>query len=124
MHIHLRCRLGACLTKVKYEFSDFLSTENGTDLLAPDKNPFTVFDTQSLFDRASTATIRTHFLDCTRTAPQIEQHQFATAGDIRGPSPRYAYCLAIDEASMRSILDDEAGLISLSKGYVKLIRAA
>jgi hypothetical protein len=110
----------ACIRIIRRQFERILGICSATDLLG--SNPFTIFDDQSVFDEATTDSVRQHFDKWTTTAPTAEQG--TTGPGPYGGTPRYTLCLQIDERSLRSIVDDDAELFFDSKGYVKLIRRA
>ncbi|KAL4809775.1 hypothetical protein BDV18DRAFT_129663 [Aspergillus unguis] len=106
-------RLCFCVTEM-------LKWHNGLDMLESFA-PTVLEDTR--FDGATTATVRDHFKQWVVTACQKEQG-IAWQDAQYAESPRYKYCLMIDEEAMQSVLEvDMDRLIWLNdSAYVKLIR--
>ncbi|RDW74282.1 uncharacterized protein DSM5745_06944 [Aspergillus mulundensis] len=108
------------MRRLRFCVTETLKQHNGLDLLgsfAP-----TVLE-DARFDGASTSTVREHFKQWVVAACQEEQGvpwqdaQYAQ-------SPRYRYCLMVDQEAMRSVLDAEMDeLMWVDEGaYVRLIR--
>lgn len=80
-----------------------------------DSLSLTIFEDRSLFDGASTSVVREHFKQWAITAPQQEQST--------GPalSQRYRYCIQVDDAALKSVLENDEPLPPMSHGFVNLI---
>lgn len=91
-----------------------LEFHNGLDML--ESLDVHVFDDPALFDGAATSAIRQHFKQWVATAPQREQ------GTGAGQSQRYEYCLQVDAAALRSVLEAPAPPEeNVGEGFVNLI---
>lgn len=86
------------MARLQYRIKDELEYYNGLELL--DSLAITVFDDKSLFDDASTTTVREHFDNWSATAPEKEQ------GTGEGNAQRYRYCIQVDAASLESVVKD------------------
>ncbi|SMY27337.1 unnamed protein product [Zymoseptoria tritici ST99CH_1A5] len=107
-----------CLRTFRSELEFDLEFLGGLDIL--DSNPFTVLEDRDLFDGASAAVVRDHFNAWALAAPEREQ---GTGAGGWGGSPRYNFCVQIDERCLRSILDGNHGGAQ-SEGFIKLIRGS
>lgn len=103
---------------------------NGRDIL----NAFTltVFSDPSLFDGDETPSIRAHFRQWTENAFRAEQQQQPQDTSISGGgeqvhmghSPRYQFCVQVDEAALHSVVHDAPApptRDATKRGWVKLI---
>lgn len=77
----------------------------------------TVFEDRSTLDGASKGFVREQFREWCKSAPQQEQGAEAEAGC----SQRYRYCLQVDEASLRSVVDALPRGGPYQQGFVNLI---
>lgn len=76
-----------------------------------------VFEDRSTLDGASKDYVREQFREWGESAPQQEQSSEADAGR----SQRYRYCLQVDEASLRSVVDAPPRGGPYKMGHVNLI---
>lgn len=119
------------LRRLRFHMEETFDTYNGRDIL--DLFTLTVFSDPSLFDGADTPTIRAHFRQWAETAFRAEQQQQRPQDDSAGAeekqarmglSPRYPFCVLVDAAALRSVVNDAPAppAIDLSKkGWVKLV---
>lgn len=103
---------------------------NGRDIL--DAFTLTVFSDPALFDGADTAFVRAHFRQWAESTFRVEQQpQLQGGGWADGPdevtmhrSPRYHFCVLVDEPALRSVVHDAPAPPALDitkKGWVKLV---
>ncbi|KAK3168026.1 hypothetical protein OEA41_004472 [Lepraria neglecta] len=120
------------LRRLRFQMEDMFDYFNGRDIL--EKFALTVFEDRSLFDGASTDTIRQHFQQWSSTAYRTEQQQQqleegsgsgGSAGRVSiGRSPRYRFAVQVDAEALHSVVHDAPAppeLDTTKKGWVKLI---
>lgn len=101
------------LRRLHAQIEASLKSFGGLDIY--DSLGFKVFEDQTLFDGASTATIREHFKTWAETASQEEQ------GTGRGQSQRYQFCIQVDTEALHSVVYEANPSDRLERGWVKLI---
>ena len=126
------------LHRLRFRMGRTFDRCNGRDIL--DTFTLTVFSDRSLFDGADTPSIRAHFRQWTEDAFRAEQQQQqqqqqqpqpqdASVGggekQVRmGHSPRYQFCVQVDEAALNSVVHDAPAPPApdaTKKGWVKLV---
>ncbi|KFY18409.1 hypothetical protein V491_04783 [Pseudogymnoascus sp. VKM F-3775] len=95
---------------LQYRIRNSLEFYDTVDMM--DSFSLTVVEDQSTFDDASTSSVREHFKQWAATAPDSEQGE----GIGPGQSPRYGYCIQVDDGALESIMEDE------NDGYINLIQ--
>lgn len=101
------------MARLRYRIRNTLEFYNGLDMM--DSLLLTVFDDKSLFDDASTMSVREHFKQWTATAPAIEQGE----GVAASVAQRYRFCIQVDEAALESVVRDAPD--ASTDGFVNLI---
>ncbi|KAG9761693.1 hypothetical protein KCU73_g2261, partial [Aureobasidium melanogenum] len=104
-----------CMRHLYKEVRESMDFYNGHDLLDEECFRLTVIEDKSKFDGASTSTVRKHFQEWCAQALHREQGSEAEIGSRRQkPVPwfgslavRYRFCLQIDAASLKSIVNNE-----------------
>jgi hypothetical protein len=92
----------------------------GVDLLESD--PVTTFEDKSVLGSVSSSFIRDHFNNWQVWAPEAEQGPGKDRG-LSGGSPRYNFCIQVDEDSLRSIINwDEENDWKGDSCFVRLVR--
>ena len=120
------------LRRLRFRMERTFDRCNGRDIL--DAFTLTVFSDRSLFDGADTSSIRAHFRQWAENAFRAEQQQqqpqdasvVGGGGEqVRiGQSPRYRFCMQVDEAALHSVVHDAPAPPApdaTKKGWVKLI---
>jgi hypothetical protein len=112
-----------CMQRIREYLGPSIKTSDGQDLL-DERFKLTVMEGKDKFDRASTSTIRQHFRDwCVHavneeqgSTDEIERRRQEPVPWCGTPAVRYRFCLQIDAASLKSIVEDEPD------AWVNLIR--
>lgn len=122
------------LSRLRFQMEDMFDVFHGRDIL--EKFALTVFEDASLFDGASTDTIRQHFQRWAVMAYRTEQQQQQQVGEEGsgsggsagrvgiGRSPRYRFAIQVDAVALHSVVHDAPAapeLDTTKKGWVKLI---
>ena len=115
------------LRRLRFRMERTFDRCNGRDIL--DSFTLTVFSDRSLFDGADTVSIRAHFRQWAETAFRAEQQQNVSLGgggeQVRmGHSPRYRFCVQVDEAALYSVVHSAPAPPApdaTKMGWVKLI---
>ena len=101
---------------------------NGGDIL--DLFTLTVFNDRGVFEHADTPSIRAHFRQWAENAFRDEQQRDGDSGGEKvrmGSSPRYQFCIMVDDAALHSVVHDAPAPPApdaTKKGWVKLVSKA
>jgi len=120
------------LRRLRFHMEQTFERCNGGDIL--DAFTLTIFSDQALFNGANTIAIRSHFRQWAETAFLTEQRpqqardvpvESGSAEQVNnGRSPRYQFCIQVDEESLLSVTRDAPAPPApdpTKKGWVKLI---
>ncbi|RHZ45543.1 uncharacterized protein CDV56_102885 [Aspergillus thermomutatus] len=86
------------MRRLHWRIRDVLEFYQGLDLM--DSLGLTVLEDRSLFDGATTSTVRNHFRQWAETAVEAEQG----VGACQRRSQRYRYCIQVDEEALDSVV--------------------
>ncbi|KAL9618372.1 MAG: hypothetical protein Q9160_006880 [Pyrenula sp. 1 TL-2023] len=114
----------SCIQRINTSVQKSMDLYNGRDLLQEGCFKLTVIDDASMLDGASTHAIRQHFKEwCARmvheeqgSQEEIQSRKHEAPPGVYELPVRYRFCIAIDEASMRSVISEEG------ERWVKLIK--
>jgi hypothetical protein len=103
-----------CMQRIREYLGPSIKTSDGQNLL-DERFKLTVIEDRDRFDGASTSTIRQHFRDwCVHTVndeqgsnEEIERRRQEPVPWCGSLAVRYRFCLQIDAASLKSIVEDE-----------------
>jgi hypothetical protein len=103
-----------CMQRIHDSLGPSIKTSDGQDLLN-ERFKLTVMEDEDKFDGASTSTVRQHFRDwCVhavneeqRSNDEIERRRQEPVPWCGSLAVRYRFCLQIDAASLKSIVEDE-----------------
>ena len=86
------------MERLRYRIRRYLDRLNGRDIM--DRLNIVVFDDKSIFDGASTSTVREHFKNWVDTASQQEQ------GTGPANSQRYRFCIQVNSEALEGVIHD------------------
>lgn len=106
------------MERLDLHINDLLGDHNGMDLKP--KLDLQVFEDKETFDGAAPSTVREVFRDWVALASKTEPLSSPNAAWVN--SPRYRYCLHVDQGALDSILDGPpAPDDAVGPGYVNLV---